>query len=217
MLSSRRAVFLDRDGTLNVEVNHLRRAEDLVLVPGVGQALVSLKRQGFLLVAVTNQAAIARGLLDETELDAIHEQLQALLTEASTSLPDRPGASTSLPDRPGASTSLPDRPVQDARLDAIYFCPHHPEFTGPCACRKPLPGMLLRAAAEHGIDLARSWMVGDTAADVAAGRAAGCRSILVRTGYGASYVQSGAGDGPEVVVDDIEAAVQYILSASTLK
>ncbi len=108
MLPSRRAVFLDRDGTLNVEVNHLRRAEDLVLVPGVGQALVSLKRQGFLLVAVTNQAAIARGLLDETELDAIHERLQALLIEASTSLPDRPGASTSPPDRPGELAALLD-------------------------------------------------------------------------------------------------------------
>ncbi len=77
--------------------------------------------------------------------------------------------------------------------------------------------MLLRAAAEHGIDLARSWMVGDTAADVAAGRAAGCRGILVRTGYGASYVQSGDGDGPEVVVDDIEAAARYILGISTVE
>lgn len=183
--AKQRAVFLDRDGTLNVEVNYLRRVEDLRLIPGAGEALAALRRQGFVLVGITNQAGIARGLLDETVLGAIHERLQALLA------------------------------AQGARLDAVYFCPHHPEFTGACECRKPLPGMLLQAAAELDIDLARSWMVGDTPADIAAGRAAGCRSVLVRTGYGRSYVQANGGQAPETIVDDIAAAARYILSCTS--
>lgn len=180
--SGRRAVFFDRDGTLNVEVNYLRRVEDVLLVPSAADALNSLSRAGFLLVAVTNQAGIARGLLDETMLGAIHERLQALLA------------------------------AEGARLDAIYFCPHHPEFSGACGCRKPLPGMLLQAASELGIDLDRSWMVGDTAADIVAGQAAGCRSILVRTGYGASYSHASA--VPQTVADDVLGAASYILSRS---
>lgn len=181
---SRPAVFLDRDGTLNVEVNYLRRAGDLELVAGAGPALAALKQRGYMLIGVTNQAGIARGLLDETVLGAIHERLQELLAAGG------------------------------ARLDAIYFCPHHPEFTGPCCCRKPLPGMLLQAAAELELDLERSWMVGDTAADIAAGHAAGCRSILVRTGYGAAFVEADGAQAPAAVVDDIAAAARYIISQS---
>ncbi len=157
--SLRPAVFLDRDGTLVREVHHLRRLADLELLPGVGDALASLRQLGFVLVGVTNQSVVARGLLSLPELAAIHAQLQRRLGAA------------------GAS------------LDAVYFCPHHPDAGEPpwrcaCDCRKPAPGMLRRAAADHGLDLGASFMIGDALTDLQAGWRAGCRAVLVLTGYG---------------------------------
>lgn len=178
-------MFLDRDGTLNVEVNYLHRIEDLVLVAGAARAISALNRAGWLVIVVTNQAGIARGYYDETALHTLHEHLTQALA------------------------------AQDARIDAIYYCPHHPDFSGTCECRKPQPGMLLQAAAEHGIDLTRSWLVGDTGGDIGAGRAAGCRTVLVRSGYGAAYedqVRDGDGAQPDAIVDDVAAAVEYILA-----
>lgn len=180
----RPAVFLDRDGTLNVEVNYLHRVADLVLVPGAIAAVRALNDAGLLVVLVTNQAGIARGLYDEAALHTLHEYV----TEQF---------------RAGG-----------ARLDAIYFCPHHPEFTGACACRKPAPGMLLRAAADHDLDLRRSWLVGDAASDLEAGRAVGCRTILVQTGYGTrtlAAIEAGQTPRPDAVVHDIGAAVRWIM------
>ncbi len=180
----RRAVFLDRDGTLNVEVNYLHRVADLVLIPGAAQAIKLLNEASYLAIVVTNQAGIARGFFDEQAVRMLHEHLTSELAAAG------------------------------ARVDALYLCPHHPDFTGPCACRKPQPGMLRQAAMAHGIDLNQSWFIGDTLSDIAAGQAAGCRTVLVRTGYGAQS-EGHLGDNavqPEVVVDDVLAAVRYILA-----
>lgn len=179
-----RAVFLDRDGTLNVEVNYLHRIEDFVMIPGAAQAIKALNAAGYLVIVVTNQAGIARGYYDESALHRLHEHVsQALAREG-------------------------------AEIDAIYFCPHHPDFVAPCDCRKPAPGMLLQAAADHRIDLARSWLVGDTLSDMGAGRGAGCRTVLVRTGYGArseSELATGTAARPDAITDDVGAAVRYIL------
>lgn len=180
----RRAVFVDRDGTLNVEVNYLYRVDDLQLIPGAAQAIRSLNHAGYLVIVVTNQAGIARGYYAESDLHTLHEHMAAQLA------------------------------ADGARIDAFYFCPHHPDRTGACSCRKPEPGMLLTAARDHAIDLAQSWLIGDTAGDIGAGVAAGCRTILVRTGYGARTESDSGGrqSRPDAVVDDIGAAVQWILT-----
>lgn len=182
----RRAVLIDRDGTLNVEVHYLHRIEDLVLVPGAIEAIRALNQAGYLVLVVTNQAGIARGYYDEAALHRLHDHLAQLLVAAG------------------------------ARLDGIFFCPHHPDFGSPCNCRKPAPGMLLRAAAEHNLDLRRCWLVGDSAGDMGAGRAVGCRTLLVRTGYGAQTEAmldtADRSSRPDAIVDDIGAAVRLILA-----
>lgn len=182
---TRRAIFLDRDGTLNVEVNYLHRIEDLELVPGAAEAVRSLSQAGFLVIVVTNQAGIARGYYDEAALHALHAEIQRRLA------------------------------AEGAHIDAFYFCPHHPEFGGVCECRKPAPGMLRQAAQAHNIDPARSWLIGDTSGDIGAGRAVGCRTILVRSGYGAqaeAALGSGIAPQPEAIVEDLRAAAAYVLA-----
>jgi D-glycero-D-manno-heptose 1,7-bisphosphate phosphatase len=156
-----------------------------VLIPGAAEAIRALNDAGYLVIVVTNQAGIARGYYDEAALHVLHDHLHASLA------------------------------AQDARIDAVYFCPHHPDFTGACACRKPMPGMLTQAAADHGIDLTHSWLVGDSAGDLGAARAVGCRAILVRTGYGRaveSALAAGAAPRPDAIVDDIGAAARWILA-----
>ena len=153
------AVFLDRDGTVNVEVNYLSQPEHLQLLPTVAETIAELNVQGIAVVIVTNQAGVARGYFPEHRLQAIHQRLRDLLAE------------------------------QRASVTAIYYCPHHPsaglgQYRTVCQCRKPLPGMLQQAAAEHGIDCSRSLMIGDRESDLQAGAAAGCATALVRTGYG---------------------------------
>ena len=150
------AVFLDRDGTLNVEKDYLYRIEDWEWLPGVKEALRGLKQAGFLLVVITNQSGIGRGWYTEAAARELHGFVrQELLAEG-------------------------------VAMDGFYLCPHAPDApAGACGCRKPSPALLLRAAADFDIDLSRSWMVGDKVADVMAGRNAGCASILVRTGHGA--------------------------------
>jgi D-glycero-D-manno-heptose 1,7-bisphosphate phosphatase len=187
---ARRAVFLDRDGTLNVEVNYLHRVADFHLIEGAAQAIRALNAANYLVIVVTNQAGIARGYYDAAALDTLHTHLAQVLA------------------------------AEGAQLDAVYFCPHHPDFTGPCACRKPAPGMLLRAAADYRLDLTRSWLVGDTSSDIGAGCAAGCRTVLVRTGYGnqvAAQLVRDAMPRPDMIVDDIGAAVQYLLKYDSLR
>jgi len=158
MSHSRRAVFLDRDGVLVDDQGFLVRAEQIRLLEGVPAALRDLKAAGMSLVMASNQAVVARGLLSEGELTALNCDILDQI--------ERSGG---------------------PRLDAVYYCPHHPEATLPeyrvaCSCRKPRPGMLLRAAAEHGLDLEASFLVGDRISDIAAGAAAGCRTLLVTCG-----------------------------------
>lgn len=186
--AGRPAVFVDRDGTINVEVNYLHRPADFEFIPGAPEAIGHLNRAGWLVIVVTNQAGIARGYYDVAALRRLHAHLQTLLGE------------------------------HGAHVDAFYWCPHHPEFTGTCDCRKPAPGMLYTAAADLGIDLQRSWLIGDSAGDLGAARAAGCRAILVRTGYGAALEaqlrrQPAPVDRPEAIVDGLPQAVEYLLAA----
>ena len=184
----RTAVFLDRDGTINREVEHLRDAAQLEVLGGASDAIRRINRSGRLAVVVTNQPVLARGDLTEDGLDDIHARLESLLGEGG------------------------------AYVDRLYVCPHHPDrgFVGEvpalkieCACRKPEPGLIDRACQDLNIGLAQSWLVGDTTADIEAGRRAGVRTVLVRTGH------AGRDDKrplqPDYVVPDLAAAVDWIL------
>jgi D-glycero-D-manno-heptose 1,7-bisphosphate phosphatase len=152
-----RAILLDRDGTLVHARHYPVRPEDLVLYAGLSEPLAALQQLGFKLLVITNQSGIARGMFDEVALARMHASLVTRLK------------------------------AEGVHIDGFYFCPHHPEGVVPelaisCDCRKPQPGMVLRAAAEHNLDLARSWFIGDILDDVEAGRRAGCRTILVDLG-----------------------------------
>ena len=152
-----RALFLDRDGTLVHPRHYPSRPEELLLFEGVGPALARLRAAGFRLVVITNQSGLALGRFDAAALARMHDHLAAELA------------------------------AQGAALDGIYHCPHHPqgvvaELARVCECRKPQPGLLLRAAAELGLDLPRSWFLGDILDDVEAGHRAGCRTVLVDLG-----------------------------------
>ena len=178
------AVFLDRDGTLVRNAHHPVRPEQLTPYPGAGEALRTLRRAGARLVVVSNQSAVARGLLDEAGLRRLDRHLKALLR------------------------------AEGVRLDATFYCPHHPDFTGPCRCRKPAPGMVRDGLRATGADPGRSWIVGDTAADLEAGRAMGLRTVLVLTGHGrrdrARVLRAGLAD---FVVRDLTGAARRILAA----
>jgi D-glycero-D-manno-heptose 1,7-bisphosphate phosphatase len=186
----RPAVFLDRDGTINVEKDYLHRIEDFEFIPGAPEAIKRLNDSGFLVIVVTNQAGVARGYYAEEAVVALHEHTQQLLADYGT------------------------------RIDAFYHCPHHPteglgNYRIDCGCRKGSPGMLLQAAREHSINLARSFMIGDKVADVEAGIRAGCRPILVRTGYGSMEEPRVAKQFPDAMVcNDLAAAVEYILTVN---
>ena len=153
------AVFLDRDGTLIELVHHLTDPADVRLIEGAGQAVARLRAARLPVVIVTNQSVIGRGLLTEAGLNDVHAEMRRQLA------------------------------LHQADIDGIYFCPLMPKEKDPTVIenqmRKPGPGMILAAAHEMGLDLARSWMVGDTVSDMLAGKNAGCRSLLVRSGYGA--------------------------------
>src|SRR5947207_10348271 len=156
-MEKRQALFLDRDGTLVHPGRYPSRPEDLHLYDGIGPELRVLQKAGFRLVVITNQSGIARGYFTEADLRRMHRHLARQLRRCA------------------------------ARLDAVYHCPHHPDGMIPelavlCSCRKPRPGLVLRAAAELDLDLSRSWFVGDILDDVEAGKRAGCRTILVDLG-----------------------------------
>ena len=160
----RRAVFLDRDGTINVEKEYLSRAEEFQFIPGAPWAIRRLNDAGFLVIVVTNQSGIGRGYYDEGALELLHRHMDEELA------------------------------CYGAIVDAYYFCPHHPQhgigdYGKECACRKPLPGMLLQAAKDFPLDLTASYIIGDKIADVEAGLKAGCRPLLVKTGYGAAEAE----------------------------
>lgn len=169
----KRAVFIDRDGTLNIEKEYLYRAEDFEFIPGAPEAIRLLNQAGILVIIVTNQSGVARGYYTEEDVENLHRHIERELQ------------------------------MYGAHIDAWFYCPHHPSGRGsyalPCNCRKPLPGMLYEAAERYNIDLGNSTMIGDKRADSEAGLAAGCRTILVRTGYGANEEKYA---GPQTVVSD---------------
>lgn len=143
-----KAAFFDRDGTLNVDVGFAHKLADLALVPGAAATVAALAARGYAPIVVSNQSGVARGYFTTDAVDAFNQALGDRL----------------------AACGAP-RPV-------FYYCPHHPDFTGPCDCRKPSPGLLLRAAAERGVDLRSSLLIGDAARDVAAAEAVGVAGHL---------------------------------------
>ena len=175
-----KAIFLDRDGTINRYVGFLRKIEDFELIDGVAEAIRHINESGYLPIVVTNQPVIARGEVTVEQLQLIHNKMETLLGQAG------------------------------AYIDGLYYCPHHPDkgFAGEvealkidCDCRKPKPGLLLRAAEDFNIDLSRSWMIGDGKNDVEAGKAAGCKTVLL----GEDECEA------DITAEDLLAAVEVIL------
>ncbi|HPY76478.1 MAG TPA: HAD family hydrolase [Anaerohalosphaeraceae bacterium] len=153
-MTANKAIFLDRDDTLIEDPGYINHPSQVRLLPGAAGALIQLKKMGYLLVVASNQSGVARGIVTEETLEQIHHQLKKLLAD------------------------------EGAALDAVYYCPFHPDGVIPryrmdSDQRKPNPGMLLKAAEDLNIDLSKSWMIGDSYRDVAAGAKAGCRTILI--------------------------------------
>jgi D,D-heptose 1,7-bisphosphate phosphatase len=177
--SGNKAVFLDRDGVVNQEKGYLSLPEQLELYPFARVAVIKLKAAGWKVYIVTNQSGVARGIMTEDDLQLIHQRL-----------------------------------LQEIPVDRIYYCPHHPDGkTGPpysisCDCRKPEAGLLFKAARENQIDLSRSYLLGDRASDILAGKKAGLTTVLVRTGYGANGIEQLA--GPDLIFADLEEFVEYL-------
>ena len=174
-----KAIFLDRDGTINKYVGFLRDIDEFELLPGVAEAIGKINRSGYLAIVVTNQPVIARGEVGWEELQEIHNKMETLLG------------------------------LEGVYLDGIYFCPHHPhkgyegeipELKFDCDCRKPKPGMLLKAAEDFNIDLSQSWMIGDGENDIKAGEVAGCKTALIGEG---NFNQSITGNSLLEIVEHI--------------
>jgi D-glycero-D-manno-heptose 1,7-bisphosphate phosphatase len=189
-VTSRPAVFIDRDGTLTEEVGYVNHPSRLQLLPRAAEAIRRLNTAGVAAVVVTNQAGIARGYFSESVLHAVHDALRTQLAGAG------------------------------ARLDGLYACVHHPSegeapYRTDCDCRKPRPGLLQRAARELGLDLARSTMVGDKASDLVPARAVGADAVLVLTGYGRGeweYRREHFTVQPDHVATDLLDAVEWTLA-----
>lgn len=175
-----RAVFLDRDGTIVEDPGFLHQPEDVKLFPGAAEAIRRLNAAGFLVVVVTNQSGIARGLFTVAAYRAVEKRLGELLA------------------------------TQKARIDASYFCPHHPQAPEPCACRKPRNKLFLDAQAALGIDFSRSWWVGDRLSDVQPASTLGGKAVLVATGQGNLHQGQARAMGVTVVADLLTAASEIV-------
>ncbi len=194
-MSGRRAAFLDRDGVLNELVPDRHsgtpesplRVEDVRLAAGAAAAVRELSEAGYALVCVSNQPAAAKGSTSIERLRSVHQRVVELLEN------------------------------EGARLDAFRLCLHHPEgvvpeLSGPCECRKPAPGMLVGAATDLGVDLERSWMIGDTDADILAGQAAGCRTALVVCA-GSAHKRTGSAV-PDLLAADLAEAAHLVIGST---
>jgi D-glycero-D-manno-heptose 1,7-bisphosphate phosphatase len=183
------AIFIDRDGTLNEEAGFIDRPARFCLFPFAAEAVRLINNAGWRAILVTNQSGVARGFFSEEQLDEMHKHLVAMMAH------------------------------EGARLDAIYYCPHHPTEGKPpyrqdCDCRKPKPGLIERAAHDFGLDLARCVVVGDRYRDVEMAHRAGASGVLVLTGYGRNeyeYQRAGWGQAPEHVAENLLEAVRWIL------
>ena len=171
-----RAVFLDRDGTMAKDVHYCSRPEDFELFPNTAKAIKLLSEHGFKVIVITNQSGVARGYFTEETLAAIHEKMKRELAKGS------------------------------AWVDAVYYCPHHPDDN--CECRKPKPKLVLQAAKDFDIDLEHSFVVGDLQADIDLGKAVGCRAILIRDGAAVHDRDAKC----DIVVTDLMEAVRTILN-----
>jgi D-glycero-D-manno-heptose 1,7-bisphosphate phosphatase len=184
-----RAVFLDRDGTVNEEVGYVNHLERFTLLPRVGEAIRLLNQNGFKAVVITNQSGVARGYFPESLVHLIHQRMQDRLKE------------------------------DGAHLDGIYYCPHHPDVGAPpyrqkCRCRKPEPGLIEEAVKELNLDLKSSYMIGDRGVDIEFAHRVGAKGILVLTGYGKGeweYWGRHWKEKPDHVAQDLFEAVQWIL------
>lgn len=180
-----KAIFLDRDGTINKYVEFLRDINDLELLPGVAEAVKLINSTGYLCIIITNQPVIARGELSVPQLNLIHEKLETELGKAG------------------------------AYIDGLYYCPHHPdkgyegevvELKFNCGCRKPKPGLLLQASQEFNINLSVSWMIGDSRRDIECGKSVGCRTVLLTSGessdgeFGQDYKAAGLYEAVEMIL-----------------
>ncbi len=170
--SSKRAVFLDRDGVICYDVHYMSSPDQFRLMPGVGEGIRKLNEAGFLVIVVTNQSGLRRGLITEENLKKIHERM---IRELSS---------------------------YGARIDDIYVCPCLPEED--CDCRKPKPGMILEAAKKHNIELSSSYMIGDKQIDADAGKAAGCKTILITEdpSLKADYKVKGFKEAVEIIMSE---------------
>jgi histidinol-phosphate phosphatase family protein len=176
-------VFLDRDGTLVRNARHPVRPDQLALYPETGEALQRLRDAGARLLVVSNQSAVARGLLSPSGLRRMDAGLRKILRG------------------------------RGVRLDRSAYCPHHPDWTGPCACRKPEPGLILEGLAALRLEASRCYLIGDTVADLKAGRAAGLRTVLVLTGHGRGQRERALRDGlADHVAARIGGAASWILA-----
>jgi D-glycero-D-manno-heptose 1,7-bisphosphate phosphatase len=187
MGTGRKAVFLDRDGTINVERGFVHRVEDFEFVDGAADLIGRLNRDGYLIVVVTNQSGVARGLYTEEDVEILHRHVNRELHR------------------------------RKARIDRFYYCPHHPEapdtvYRKDCACRKPNPGMLFQAMADLGIDPERSFLIGDRVRDICAGKRAGLTSLLISEGSQPDDTDA-CGEEPDLVVRSLREAVEYILGS----
>jgi D-glycero-D-manno-heptose 1,7-bisphosphate phosphatase len=192
MKKGRKAVFLDRDGTLIQERGYLKDPDQVALEQGAAEAVTRLNRSGFAVVLVTNQSGVARGYYTEEAVAAVHRRVESLLE------------------------------AEGACLDGVYYCPHYPEggvqeYRKACSCRKPAGGMLLRAAEDLGIRLEGSYMIGDKLTDAETARREGLTGILVRTGYGEEQwkasLQEPGPEKPDRVVVDLREAVDFVFWA----
>ena len=183
-------MFLDRDGTVAHEVGYINHPDRFRLFDYSPAAVRMLNDAGFAVFVVTNQSGLARGYFTQQILDEVHRRLAEEMARAG------------------------------ARLDGIYVCPHLPGASPACTCRKPLPGLLRRAEAEHRVDLARSWMVGDMITDVETAHAAGARGILLRTGYGLgqiAYQRDRWRVEPDAICDDLLGAASAIATGEAAR
>lgn len=184
-----KACFLDRDGVLITDMDYLKDPEKVELIPRAAEALKMLKKAGYMIIVISNQSGVARGMFEESDVIAVNRKINELLSK----------------------DGIP--------IDDFYYCPHHfegnvAEYSFECECRKPSPGMILQATEDHDIDLSKSFMIGDKVSDFHAANNAGCHlGILVRTGHGESQIAENDTSGIQVC-DDISCAVEWYLRAN---